>query len=244
MPLIHFIADTHRGGYTSFIDGIPAYGESETRAEAANDLMTALRWLSGLVAERFPTTPLSTDLQQAWSFVDRILDAAAAGRSTVFGTPVSTATTEFRWELMRLPLVSNCRTLAIMLSPWYRSWNIGWAAMQRWMAASPHPSQFSFILSTHAVGTKRTSFVVNHGLSIAEITWKGMARSMSGNPSEHRFPCPRCASSNQRITTLKYIHQHRAAAKQYQTELVHVSTEAACVCKDCGHAWTTTAPAR
>lgn len=83
MPMIHFHADAHRGGVIAFIDTIPAYGEGETNAEAANDLKQALRWLNGLVAERFRTTPLSTDLRQAWAFIDRVLDAVAAGRNTV-----------------------------------------------------------------------------------------------------------------------------------------------------------------
>lgn len=83
MPMIHFLADTYRGGVTAFIDTIPAYGEGETNAEAADDLKEALRWLNGIIAERFRTAPLSTDLQRAWDFIDRILDAAAAGRNTV-----------------------------------------------------------------------------------------------------------------------------------------------------------------
>ena len=38
MPMIHFLADTYRGGVIAFIDTIPAYGEGETNAEAADDL--------------------------------------------------------------------------------------------------------------------------------------------------------------------------------------------------------------
>ena len=85
MPMIHFLHDGYRETVTAFIDGIPAYGEGGTKASAADDLKTALRWLNGLIAERIPARdpPPDQQRQRAWDFIDRILDAAAAGRNTV-----------------------------------------------------------------------------------------------------------------------------------------------------------------